>query len=126
MKFNRFVLMCLFGIIAFLLSPASLSANKSTVSIEAPASAAAGSTITIKLHVVHKGNSGLHRTNWVSLKINGEEVKRWTFTRKERPESENFTLEYTQTVDSSVEIVAQANCNIHGSEGPVSHKVDVK
>ena len=109
----------------FLLTP-SLLANKTEVSIEAPAETSPGSTITIQLNVTHKGNSGLHHTNWVSLKINGDEVKRWEYSRKERPEAAKFSLTFDLKVDEPIEIVAQANCNIHGSKGPVNFKVDVK
>ena len=112
-------------LLLFLVVP-SIFANKSEISIEVPAEVSQGSTITIKLNVTHKGNSGLHHTDWVSLKINGNEVKRWEYTRKERPEDENFTVSFTQKADAPIEIVAQANCNIHGSAGPVSFKVDVK
>lgn len=126
MKPNRFLMILVCGMLFLFLVVPSVFANKSEVSIEAPAEASQGSTITIKLNVTHKGNSGLHHTDWVSLKINGNEVKRWEYTRKERPEDENFTVSFTQKVDAPIEIFAQSNCNLHGSAGPVSFKVDVK
>ena len=126
MNQKRFVqiFMCCFFLLLLFALPAF--ANKSAVTIEAPAETSPGSTITIKLNITHKGNSGFHYTQWVSLNINGTEVKRWEYTRKERPESDNFSLFFTQTVDSPIEIVAQARCNIHGSKGPATFKVDVK
>lgn len=124
---NRHIRMFLCsGIFFLLLAVPSIFANKSAVRIEAPALAEPGSTITIKLNVTHKGNTGLHHTNWISLKINGNEIKRWEFTRKERPEDENFSVTFEHKVEAPIEIVAQSNCNLHGSEGPVSFKVDVK
>lgn len=114
------------GLFFLVLAVPSVFANKSAVSIHAPAETAPGTTIAIRLDVTHKGNSGFHHTNWVTLKINGNEVKRWEYSRKERPEAENFSLTFTQKVDAPVEVVAQSNCNLHGSEGPVSFKVDVK
>ncbi len=126
MKQKHFFLVFVCGLFfLFLLTPSAF-ANKSNISIEAPAETSLGSTITIKLNVTHKGNSGFHHTKWVSLKVNGNEVKRWKYTGKEKPESPNFTLSFDLKVDASIEIVAKAKCNIHGSKGPVNFKVDVK
>lgn len=126
MRQNHLRIFLAYGLLLLFFFPGLALANKSKVSIEAPAEASPGSTITIKLNVTHKGNSGLHHTNWVSLKINGTEVKRWEYTRKERPESADFSLSYTYKFEAPIEIIAQANCNIHGSEGPASFKVSVK
>lgn len=126
MKGSYFLRMALCGLFILSLLTPSAYANKSGISIEAPAETAPGSTITIKLNVTHKGNSGFHFTRWVSLQINGTEVKRWKYKSKERPETENFTVTFSYTVEAPIEIVAKAKCNIHGSEGPKSFKVDVK
>jgi len=49
------VVVCWVGLIT-----APVLANKSSLQIEAPAMVKAGSTITIKLHVTHKGNNWFH------------------------------------------------------------------
>ena len=107
---------------ALMVSPAM--ANKASVQIEAVGDVVQGDTITIKLNVSHKGNNWFHYTNWVRLVVNGTEVKRWEYTRSKRPEAENFTLAFSYTVKEPIEIVAEANCNLHGSMGPATLKVD--
>jgi desulfoferrodoxin (superoxide reductase-like protein) len=101
-------------------------ANKTAVSLDGPESAAAGTEITLTVTVSHKGNSGFHYTNWVVVKADGEEIARWDFKSSDRPESENFTREIKYTVEKTVEITAQGNCNIHGSEGPAVLKITVE
>jgi len=93
-------------------------ANKSAVRIVAPETAAAGEVITIELHVSHQGNNFFHYTNWVNILVNGQEVQRWTYSAGNRPESENFILKLPHTLTEPIEIQAEANCNIHGSNGP--------
>ena len=39
---------------------------------------------------------------------------------------ENFSKEITYTVNEPLEIVAEANCNTHGSNGKVTKKVSLK
>jgi desulfoferrodoxin (superoxide reductase-like protein) len=102
------------------------SANKSSVVISAPESAAKGSSITITITVSHNGNNWFHFTDWAYIKVNGTEVERWTFTRGERPESEVFTRQVSVTADGPLSIEAQADCNIHGSAGVVNASVAVK
>jgi len=92
-------------------------ANKSSVTIEAPASAQKGSEIVIRLHISHEGNSFIHYTNWVYLKVNGKEVARWEFNSSNRPEAGNFSKEVKFLLNESLEIVAEANCVLHGSPG---------
>jgi desulfoferrodoxin (superoxide reductase-like protein) len=101
-------------------------ANKTSLRIEAPTEVSPGSTITITLHVMHNGNNLFHYTNWVRVSINGTELQRWEFSRGNRPESENFTLTKTYTVSEPLEIVAEANCNLHGSAGPAFATVKLK
>ena len=113
-------------IVLFLITAPSVFANKSSVSVDAPESAARGSKITIKINVEHDGNSILHYTKWVYVMINGEEIERWDYTWRKRPEAENFTKEITYTVNEPIEIVAESSCNTHGSKGIVIKKVLVK
>ena len=101
-------------------------ANKTSVQIEVPATVSAGTTLTIRLHVTHDGNSWFHYTDWVRVTVNGTELKRWEFSRKNRPENENFTLEVTYPVTAAAEITAEANCNLHGSAGPAFATVNLE
>jgi len=101
-------------------------ANRTAVSLEGPESVAAGTEITITVNVVHRGNSAFHYTNWVVIKAGSEEIARWDFKSSDRPESENFTREFKYTVDKTVEITAQGNCSLHGSEGPAVLKITVE
>lgn len=101
-------------------------ADKSSVTIEAPEAARKGSIVTIRLTIHHKGNNFLHYTDWAYLKVNGKEVQRWEFTRKNLPEIEVFSREVQYTVNGPVDIEAEANCNIHGGKGPSKARIDLK
>ena len=103
--------------------PAVSLANKSSVKIEAPASADKDSEIVIRIHVTHKGNNFIHYTNWVEVKINDKPVQRWEFKAFNRPEEETFTKELKYKVTEQITITAEANCNLHGSEGPATERV---
>jgi len=103
--------------------PAPGFADKSSVSIEAPATAELGAEVPVKILVKHTGNTFMHHTNRVEVKINGRTVEGWEFSARNRPEDETFTREVLVKVDSPLEIVGQAWCNIHGSEGPASVQV---
>ncbi len=103
--------------------PANGAANKSSVKLEAPAAVEKGSEIIIKILVSHKGNNFLHYTNWVELKINDKIVQRWTFAAFSRPEEEIFSKEILYKITEQITISAEANCNIHGSEGPATRRV---
>ncbi len=94
-----------------------LMANKTSVGIKAPAEIKKGSELTIVINVMHKGNSKMHHTDWISLKINGKEVKRWEYTKENLPPEGDFTLEYKTTVTENIKIEAQGDCNMHGSAG---------
>ena len=98
-------------------------ANKSSVKIEAPQAAEKGSEIVIKIHVFHKGNNFIHYTDWVDVKINGKPFQRWEFSSSKRPEAEDFTIEVTYKLTEPITIVAEANCNTHGSQGPATWTV---
>jgi desulfoferrodoxin (superoxide reductase-like protein) len=101
-------------------------ANKSSVTIDAPDSAREGEIISIRIKVTHKGNNFFHYTNWVYIKINDKEIARWGFTGSKRPEDETFTREVKYKVESTMTIVAEANCNIHGSAGKAIKTIQVK
>jgi desulfoferrodoxin (superoxide reductase-like protein) len=105
---------------------APVFANEAKISIVAPVSVSPGTEITIKLNIMHHGNNWFHYTNWVYVKVNGEEVKRWEFSRKNRPESENFTRTFTYKVVGPIEVIAEANCNLHGNQGPAILSIDLK
>ena len=105
-----------------LISATSLFANKSSVEITAPDSAVKGSEITIKIQVSHNGNSRFHHTEWAYIKVNGQEVARWKYPF----ESEVFTCEIKYKVIGPVEIQSEASCNLHGSAGIKTAKVNVK
>ncbi len=104
-------------VLVFLVFPAESFANKSSVKIEAPQVAEKGSEIVIKIHVSHKGNNFLHYTKWVDVKINDKPVQRWEFSASNRPEDKNFTREVTYKLTEPLTIIAEADCNLHGSEG---------
>ncbi|MBN1157776.1 MAG: hypothetical protein JXA61_00200 [Bacteroidales bacterium] len=97
--------------------------NKTTVEVAAPEEAEKGTEITITIKVTHSGNSRLHHTDWVWLKINGEEVKRWEYEGGNLPPDAVFTLEYkykiSDEISDAVELVieAEGNCNLHGTAG---------
>ena len=112
------------GLVFVLLgSPAASYANKSSVKIEAPQAAEKGSEIVIKIHVFHKGNNFIHYTNWVDVKINGKLFQRWEFSSSKRAEAEDFTREVMYKFTEPITVVAEANCNTHGSEGPATWTV---
>jgi desulfoferrodoxin (superoxide reductase-like protein) len=112
--------------IAFLCSNAgTVFANKTSVTISAPASAAPGSEITIQVTATHSANNFLHYTDWLFVTVNGKEIARWNFTRSKRPESSVFTREIKYTVNENAEIKAEGHCNMHGSKGPATAQVVV-
>jgi hypothetical protein len=62
----------------------------------------------------------------VYVKINDQEIKRWTFGMFNTPESENFTREIQYTVTGPMTITAEADCNMHGSTGISEKKILVQ
>jgi len=104
--------------VLFLFSGLNLMANKTSVDIKAPATVKKGTEVTITINVMHKGNSKMHHTDWVTLKLNGKEVKKWEYTKESLPSSDNFTVEYKMTIPEDGTLEAQGNCNVHGSAGP--------
>ena len=106
--------------------PGLSSADKSFVTVEAPENAEKGSEIIIRINVKHSGNNFLHYTDRVYVSVNGKEIKRWEFSAFNRPEAENFSREIRYRVNGPLEIVAEANCSIHGSAGPAKKNVAVR
>ncbi|MFH2046571.1 MAG: desulfoferrodoxin family protein [Pseudomonadota bacterium] len=124
MKINIKLILCIS--VFFLLLAGTASANKSSVTIDAPESVTKGTEVTIKLNVKHDGNNMFHHSEWVYLKINGQEIARWDFSMFNRPETENFTEEVKYTVNEPVQIEAEASCNVHGSTGLKNAAINVK
>ena len=91
-------------------------ADKSVATIEGPDQAVKGNEITVKVHVSHNANNFFHYTNWLKVTVNGKEEAYWEYTAENRPESAKFTKEIKLTVNELMEIVAQANCNMHGGK----------
>ena len=103
--------------LVFLFISTGIFANKTSVKIIAPEKAQKGTEITVKIEVSHIGNTSGHFTDWVWVKVNGEEYKRWEYSKDNLPENQNFTLEFTIKAESNLEIIAEGNCNRHGSKG---------
>jgi desulfoferrodoxin (superoxide reductase-like protein) len=101
-------------------------ADKAAVAIEAPDQAAKGTEILVKIHVTHSTNSFFHYTNWVQVKVNGKDTAFWEYSMTNRPEGAKFTKEIKLMAKEPLEITAEANCNIHGSQGPAKMKVSLK
>ena len=117
---------CLFALTLVLLAfTGAARADKSAVTLDVPASAAPGATVTVTVHVIHEGNNYFHFTDWVFLRAGDLEIARWTFTPENRPENETFSRQVDFTVTDTLVFSAQANCNVHGSAGPASSTVRV-
>jgi desulfoferrodoxin (superoxide reductase-like protein) len=124
MKKSIMILACLMGI--SFLHPATACANKSAVSIEAPAGAEKGADVIVRVTVTHKGNSLFHHTEWLKVDVDGKTVGRWDYSGTNRPEDATFTKEVKVKAGKTLEIVAEANCNVHGSAGQVKATIAVK
>ena len=101
----------------FFFTSFSLLANKTSVEVNAPSEIKKGTEVTLIVNVFHKGNSKSHHTDWVVLKINGKEVKKWQYDKSSLPPGGDFVLEFKYAVTEDLAIEAQGNCNIHGSAG---------
>ena len=101
-------------------------ADQAGVTVEAPDQVVKGTEITVKLNVTHSANNMFHYVNWVHAKVNGKDTFLRDYSMMNRPDSNNFSLEFKLVVNEPVEIVAEANCNLHGSKGPGSKKVGLK
>jgi len=120
---RKFCQMMLIGVLSLSARPAF--ANKSSASIEAPAKVQKGNWVAIKVTVTHRGNSSLHYTDWLRVNVNQKEIARWDFSSAQRPEAEVFTREIKVTALEDLEVIAEANCNIHGSTGPATARITV-
>jgi desulfoferrodoxin (superoxide reductase-like protein) len=101
-------------------------ANKPVASIEGSTGVAKGTEVTLRVTVTHNTNSPSHYTEWLKVMANKKEIARWDYTKDKRPEAAEFTKEIKIKVMENTEIIAEAHCNIHGSNGPVTHHITVK
>jgi len=108
-------LIILFTLLCFTFTTAI--ANKTSVEVKAPAEVKKGTEVTIVIHVVHSANTKGHHTDWVVLRINGKELKRWTYDKNNLPTSNEFTVEYKYTAGEDLKIETEGHCNLHGSKG---------
>jgi desulfoferrodoxin (superoxide reductase-like protein) len=102
------------------------TADKSSVTLEAPQSVQKGVELMIRVTVTHSANTALHYTEWLKMTVNQKEVTRWDYTSNSRPEAAVFTKELKLKAVEDMEITAQASCNNHGSKGPGTVKVTVR
>ena len=80
----------------------------------------------VKIQITHSANSVFHYTNWVQVKVNGKDTVLWEYSMGNRPEGAIFTKEVKLMVNEPLEIVVEANCNLHGSAGPAKKKITLK
>ena len=120
-----FVIGIMFLALSFLGAGPAL-ADKAAVKIEAPAQAAKGAEITIRLTVTHSANTDRHYVDWVKLWINNQEVSKWEYASGKLPEGVPFTREFKIKAGGDLEIKSEASCNVHGGKGPASQKIAVK
>ena len=102
------------------------SANKASVSIEAPAEVAKGTEITIRLTVDHNADNVFHHVEWAQLMVNNNQVGYWKYSAFDLPPAATFTIEIKYTVNENTEIRGEASCNLHGSAGPGFFKIAIK
>jgi len=69
------------------------SADETSVKIKAPEKVKKGTEVTIEIEVTHNANNFLHYTNWVWVKVNDEEFKKWEYGNFDRPDDNKFTVE---------------------------------
>ena len=115
---KRMVMVGALSVLVFCLSLGVATANKASVTIEAPQSVQKGEELTIRVTVTHSANNLFHYTEWLKVMVNQKEVARWDYTSSNRPEAAIFTKEIKLKAVENMEITAQASCNIHGSNGP--------
>jgi len=99
------------------------SADETSVKIKAPEKVKKGTEVTIEIEVTHNANNFLHYTDWVWVKVNDEEFKKWEYGNFDRPDDNKFTVEIKLKVEETTTIEAKGNCNMHGSTG--SDKVTI-
>ena len=116
----------LLPLVMLMIGSASVLANKTSVKVSVSDSTVAkGTEVTITINVTHVGNSNAHHTEWVYLKVNGKEVKRWEYGRNNLPANQNFTVEYKIKATENMSIEVEGNCNLHGTAGPATLKITV-
>ena len=125
-RYCKYFTPAVFIFLVILCFPALSAADKSSVTIEVPEKAEKGSEIIIRINVKHSGNNFLHYTDRVTVSVNGKEIERWEFSAFNRPEAKNFSREIRYRVNGPLEIVAEANCSLHGSAGPAMKNVVVR
>lgn len=123
---KKAILLAAWFLSAVVLFPGVVLADKSAVSIAAPPAATAGSEVVITLIVTHSANSFFHYTNWVKLDADGKTVGRWEYTKSDRPEAATFKKEIRMKVPATTELIAEANCNLHGSAGTAKAIIKVQ
>ena len=123
---RKFTITGIITLFVFLLFSFNGFANKTSVKIIAPEKADKGTEITIQIEVSHKGNSSGHHTDWVLVKINGEEFKKWEYAKDKLPKDQNFVIEFKVKAEANMEIVATGHCNRHGSKNEEKTSIIVK
>jgi desulfoferrodoxin (superoxide reductase-like protein) len=123
---RKFINTIFLSLVLFLLFSTSSFANKTSVKIIAPEKAKAGSEITVKIEVNHKGNTTKHYSKLILVKVNGKEYKKWEYSKDKLPESQNFTLEFKIKVELKLEIEVEGKCNKHGSKGSKKAVINVE
>jgi desulfoferrodoxin (superoxide reductase-like protein) len=108
----------------FLLFSFATFANKTSVTINAPEKAKIGTEVTVKIEVKHVGNTSRHYSDWIIVKINGEEYKKWEYSSDNLPPDQSFVLKFKIKVERDMEIIAEGHCNKHGSKG--IDKINIK
>jgi superoxide reductase len=126
MKLRVFAAVCALVLCSGALWTSPALADKAAVKIEAPAAAAKGEEITIRLTVTHNANTDRHHVDWVKLWVNNQEVSKWEYSSGKLPEGVPFTREFKVKAGTDLEIKAEASCNVHGGKGPVTQKIAVK
>ena len=126
MKINRAGIMIAVMIMVITLYNGVSFADKSVATVDAPDQAAKGTEITVKIHVTHSANNFFHYTNWVKVIVNGKDAAFWEYSAGNRPEGAKFTKEIKLTINGPMEIVAEANCLMHGSQGPAKETISLK
>lgn len=116
--------------VAILLLPLGIGAgiahaDKSGAVLVGPDQAASGTEITLRIHVTHSDNSFLHHTNWVRVKVNGEEIRSWEYSFNHLPEAAKFSKEVRILINGPSEVEAEANCSLHGSKGPARKTITI-
>jgi desulfoferrodoxin (superoxide reductase-like protein) len=77
-----------------------------------------GFEAAIRIVETRKGNSFVHCTEWARLDVDGKTISRVEFTRSNHPDDAAFTKEVKVKVPGTMEVAAEASCNVHGSAGP--------